>query len=630
MQPDLRTRRLRLLSVDGLQFKDHNGNGQLDPYEDWRLPPGQRARDLLSRMSLLEKAGAMLHANPPAVGGNGLPGAGARWDLDALQDLILRRHVGTVLNRLQAGAADLARQANALQAIAEAGPLGVPALLSTDPRSHFSHSQGVSVAAGGFTQWPDAAGFGAIGDADLVHKFSNSVRQEYRAVGIRVALSPMADLAMNPRWHRCNGCFGSEPGAVAALVNAYVSGMQAGVQGLNPASVVSVAKHWVGYGATGPEGFDAHNHYGRHLGANSAAIEDHIQAFTGAFAAGVGSVMPAYSLPPAGLHVAGSAGEIERVGIGFNRQLIGEVLRGRFGFDGVVISDWHITDDCSTACINGAQPGQLPGPADIAMPWGVEPLSKAERFAKAIDAGVDQFGGADDPQWIVGLVRSGHVSEARIDRAVLRILVQKFQLGLFEDPFVDDSLAAQRVGQPSTQALSLQAQQRSVVLLKHAPALLPLRPAARLYLHGFDSASAVEAQARGIRVVDRPESADVALVALSTPHEALHPRHFFGSRYREGDTGFREDDPALDALRHISSRVPTIVSIYLERPADLARVAPLAQAIVAHFGLQTQALLDVLTGTHPPSASLPYDLPWTDPELPSFPLALRRGEGLQY
>jgi beta-glucosidase len=630
MQPLLVTRRLQLLSVDGLQFKDHDGNGRLDPYEDLRLSPLQRARDLLARMTLQEKAGAMMHANPAAEGGNGLPGAGTAWDADALQDLLLQRHVGAFLNRLQGSAAQLARQANQLQAIAERGRLGIPAMLSSDPRSHFSHSQGVSVAAGGFTQWPDPAGFGAIGDEDLVFRFGDGVRQELRAVGIRTALSPMADLVTNPRWHRCSGCFGSDPGAVRTLVQACVRGLQGGTDGPRPEGVVSVVKHWVGYGATGPEGFDAHNHYGRHLGAGTADIEDHLHPFTGAFAAGVGGVMPAYSQPRPGLRVAASNGEIESVGMGFSRQMIGQVLRGRFGFQGVVLSDWHITDDCSPACIDGAPPGLRPAAQDIAMPWGVEQLERGERFAKAIEAGVDQFGGADDPRWIVGLVQAGRLAEALLDQAVLRILVQKFQLGLFENPFVDEDRASTQLATAALQSLSLQAQRRSVVLVKHAPDLLPLRRSSRLHLHGFDEGALAAAVEAGFVVVDRPEAADVALVALTTPHELLHPNHFFGSRYREGDTGFGADDPRLAALRHIAAVVPTIASVYLERPADLARVAPLAQAIVAHFGLQPTALLDVLAGAHPPRARLPWDLPWSGPTPTPTGLAMRRGQGLHY
>lgn len=627
MQPELRCHRLRLIEVDGLRFKDHDGNGRLDPYEDWRRPPLERARDLLARMTLEEKAGAMLHANPPALDAQRLPGAGSAWDPDALRERIVERRIGTFLNRLQAPPGELARQANALQAIAEEGRLGIPCLLSSDPRSHFGHSQGVSVAAGGFTRWPDAAGFGAIDDAELVRAFADCVRQEYRAVGIRMALSPMADLALQPRWHRNSGCFGSNPGAVQALVGAYVRGMQAGDNGLHAHSVVSVVKHWVGYGATGPEGFDAHNHYGRHLHLDDSSIEDHIAPFTGAFDARVGGVMPAYGMPPKGLRVAGADGSIAPVGMGFNRAMITDVLRGRFGFGGIVMSDWHITDDCTSACLDGAAAGQSPGPQDIAMPWGVEHLSKAERFARAIHAGVDQFGGADDPRCIIAAVRAGLLSEALLDTAVLRLLVQKFQLGLFENPYVDADAAADAVATARMHELSLQAQRRSVVLAKHAHGTLPLRSGTRLYVEGLDADAA---RAAGFDLVQHPADAELAVIGLCTPHELLHPGHFFGSRYREGRIGWQPGDADLERLRAVAAQVPTIASVYLERPADLAAIEPLCAAVVLHFGLQGQALFEVLAGQHRPAGRLPYDLPWSGPTPRPGALALQRGQGLTF
>lgn len=627
MQMNLQARHVPLLDLEGLRFKDHNRNGQLDPYEDWRRPASERASDLVARMSLAEKAGAMMHANPPSSASSTLPGAGVAWAFPSVSDMVLGRHITAFLNRLNTGVREMAAQHNQLQAIAETGRLGIPALLSSDPRNQFAASQGVSVAAGAFTQWPDPAGLAAIGDEDLVRRCAASVRKEYRAVGIRMALSPMADLAIHPRWHRGSGCFGNEPQLAARLVRAYVEGMQAGDRGLLPESVVSVVKHWVGYGATQVDGFDAHNHYGRHMGATSADIESHIVPFTGAFAAAVGAVMPAYSLPPAGLTLQGTQGEIERVGVGFNRQLLTDILRHRFGFGGVVMSDWHITDDGSRACIEGAPPGSQPGPEDIAMPWGVEDLPKSERFAKAVLAGVDQFGGAQDPGWIIDAVQRGLLPMEALNQAVHRIMTQRFALGLFEDPYVDEEAAESLVGHETAQAMALEAQRRSLVLLKNHGATLPLCGKPKLYLHQID---ADLARRYGLEVTERPEDAELAIVGLSTPHEVLHPQHFFGRRYREGDTGFADDDPTYRSFREIAACVPTVVSIYMERPADLARIAPWATAIVAHFGLRPEALFDVLTGRHAPTGRLPFDLPWSGQRPDPTETITQRGQGLRY
>lgn len=628
-QPSLQTRTIAVLTVDGLRFKDHNKNGVLDGYEDWRNSPRQRARDLVARMTLDEKAGAMMHANPPSTASGTIPGAGTAWERPGIDQLLLDQHITAFLNRLNTDVAAMARQANELQATAERGRLGIPVTLSSDPRNQFQASQGVSVSAGRFTQWPDPAGLAATGDAELVRRFADSVRQEYLAVGIRMALSPQADLAINPRWHRTNGTFGGERETARRLVNAYVTGMQAGAGGLHADSVVSVVKHWVGYGATGPQGYDSHNYYGRHMYVGSDTIEDHIYPFTGAFAAQVGAVMPTYGQPQPGLMVQGADGPIEPVGIGFNQQMLGEVLRGRFGFDGVVLSDWQITDDCLAGCRDGAPAGQKPNPADIAMPWGVEELSKESRFAKAVEAGVDQFGGAKDPQYIVSAVRNGRLPQAALDRAVTRIVLQKFQLGLFEDPYVDVDAAIAVVGNAGFQALALDAQRRSAVLVQNQAHTLPLKaPAARkVFLYQIDPASA---RRRGFDVVDTVEQADFAIMAITTPNEVLHPQHFFGSRYREGDTAFKAGGASYEAFKRISAKVPTVVSVYMDRPADLSALIPAAAAIVVHFGLGTDALFDMLSGVRPFEGRLPYDLPLSV-TVPASQgqLATRMGQGLR-
>jgi beta-glucosidase len=630
-QPVLKSQSVPILKVDGLVFKDLNRTGVLEPYEDWRLPAEVRAKDLVSRMTLEEKSGAMMHANPPTTGSSQIPGAGTAWDIDGIKHLLLDQHITFFLNRLNSDVVSLASQQNALQAIAESGRLGIPVTLSTDPRSQFGHVQGVSVSAGDFTKWPDPAGFGAIGDPELVRKFADSVRQEYMAVGIRIALSPQADLAMNPRWHRDNGTFGSDPETVARMVNAYVSGMQNGDRGIEAGSVVSVVKHWVGYGATEPDGFDAHNYYGRHLNLASADVERHILPFTGAFAAEVGTVMPSYGQPLADLMVLGSSKPIEQVGMGFNRQMLSEVLRGRFKFTGVIMSDWQIMDDCTQICMNGAKPGEKPGAGDIAMPWGVENLSKEDRFAKALRAGIDQFGGAKDPSIIIDLVKTGRISIDMVNASVLRIMTQKFQQGLFENPYVDVEKAKVIVGNAAFKKMSFDAQRRSIVLLENQRATLPLRPEVpkKVYLYGFD---ADVARRHGLQVVPRVEDADLAIVAMSTPFERLHPNYFFGSRYREGSTAFHDGDPDFEEFKRISSSVPTVVSLYLERPADLTRLAKSADAVLGNFGASPDAIFDVVTGVTAPFAKLPFELPWSagESQETSVHVAHHFGDGLTY
>ncbi len=627
VQKDLSYRTVPLLTFGHLRFKDMNRNGQLDAYEDWRLPPSKRVADLVSRMTLAEKAGAMMHANPSTLSESTIPGAGSRWDFKKVNELVLKKHITFFLNRLSASARDLAEQHNLLQSVAEQGRLAIPVSLSTDPRSQFGASQGISSRAVDFTQWPDPTGFAAINDTELVRQFADSVRQEYLAVGIRIALSPQADLTINPQWHRTNGTFGSDPYRAKRLVSGYVQGMQAGNDGINDKSVVAVVKHWVGYGATQQEGYDAHNYYGRQLELTANEIEQHFIPFVGAFSAKVGAVMPAYGLLPENIVVAGSKGPIEHVGMGFNRQMLHDVLRGRFGFDGVIMSDWHITDDCSAVCLRGAADGEQPGKHDIGMPWGVANLSKAERFAKAIKAGVNQFGGVETPEIIVRLVNEGKVDISYIDSSVKNILLQKFQQGLFESPYVNVDKAEKVVGNETFKALALNAQRRSMVLIKNANKTLPLvNPSlTKIFIYNIDR-KAVES--RGFIVVNSPEEADYAIVNLSTPYQKLHPNFFFGRRYREGSTGFSDGDKDYEALKNISAKVPTIVTYYFERPADLTAVADKSVAIIGYFGLSQDVLLEAIAGVVSPTATLPYDLPWlgTVPEN----MALKMGQGLVF
>ena len=299
----------------------------------------------------------------------------------------------------------------------------------------------------GFSQWPDTLGFGALGDEALVERFGDVVRQEYRAVGIHMALSPQADLATSPRWPRIDGTFGNDPAMVRRLVGAYVRGIQGGrseagrPSSLGASSVAAVVQHWVGYGAS-RDGFDGHNWYGRYSAFPSGKLNEHIEAFLDAFAVGVSGVMPTYNI----LEDVVLDGEpLEAVGAGFSKQLLIDLLRGVYGYQGVILSDWGITRDMSESCRSGV-PVQTP--EFIAMPWGVEELSHVEKFAKTINAGVDQIGGENDPGPIVEAVGLGLVSLARIDDAVRRILIQKFELGLFDNPFVEASAAVGRLPFP--------------------------------------------------------------------------------------------------------------------------------------------------------------------------------------
>src|SRR2546426_1114831 len=505
-----------VLQKDGLQFRDLNRNGVLDRYEDWRLSPEQRARDLVARMTLEEKAGTMMHGTARAVGGPmASAGMGGQYATAAVRALIDSVKVTNLITRLNTDPRTLATQNNVLQAIAERTRLGIPVTISTDPRNHFQYLPGVSTQTS-FSQWPEALGFAAIDDTALTRAFGDIARQEYRAVGIHMALSPQADLATEPRWPRVAGTFGEDADLAGRQVRAYVIGFQHGANGVDSTGVVTVVKHWVGYGAA-KDGWDSHTYYGRFATFPGHNLDYHIRPFLGAFAAHAAGVMPTYSI----LEGASWDGRpVELVGAGFNRQLLTDMLRGRYGFRGVVVTDWAITWDCPDRCKNGAPAGERPSFADV---------------------GID-------------------------------------------------------------------AQRRALVLLENKGNLLPLhssRPL-RVYLRGV---SADAATREGWTIVTDPKQADIAIVRLSAPFERLHPQYVFGQFFHEGSLAFKDGDPDYEAFKQASAAVPTIVTVYLERPAILTPLKERASALIANFGVSDAALLDVLTGRAKPEGKLPFELP---------------------
>src|SRR5277367_4433359 len=598
-----------LLTVDGLTFKDLDRNGKLEPYEDWRLSADVRAADLVQRLSLEELAGLMVHGTLPSGGPLAPLGTGKEYDLVKVRRSIEEDHVNSFITRLNGSAEALAKQNNEVQAIAESSRWGIPVTISSDPRHHFEQVLGATMQDRAFSMWPEPLGFAALNDADLTRRFGDIVRQEYAAVGIRESLAPQADLATEPRWARANGTFGEDANTAKRIVEAYVAGIQNGADGLNAGSVVAVVKHWVGYGAA-KGGLDGHNYYGRFADFSGHNFPQHLIPFTGAFAAHVGSVMPTYSVLQ---EVAIDGKPLEPVGAGFNHQLLSELLRGQYGFHGVIVSDWAITNDCSEVCRNGTAAGVKPTPAEIGMPWGVEELTKAQRFAKAISAGVDQIGGSEQSSLVVENVHNGSISEARVRESAARILLQKFELGLFEQPYVDESKVAVIAGNKDFAAEGQAAQARAVVLLENKSVvstgrpLLPFAPKGKkIYLCGV---AAEAAEAVGFNVVTDPAKADLAIIRAPAPYESEHPNFFFGSRQHEGRLAFTNKDVAYAELLRVSPMVPTVFLTTIERPLILTNVTPHATALLGDFGVSDEALLALITGKVSPGGHLPFELP---------------------
>ncbi|MDR6865924.1 beta-glucosidase [Microbacterium resistens] len=539
------------------------------PYQDPALSIDQRVDDLLSRMTVQDKAGQMFQ--PMATLGDfAAPGLFGTPSMRSIIDRGISH-----ANILQAPSArEIAAWHNALQTEAAERGLGIPFTISSDPRHAFSNNPAAALIAGPFSQWPEFLGFGAIDDPELTRRFAEAVRREYLAVGIRVALHPQIDLATEPRWARASGTFGQSAEVAGRLGSAYVRGLQGDAVGAE--SVSAMAKHFPG-GGPQLDGEDPHFSYGREQVYPGDRFDLHLQPFRELIDAGVSQLMPYYGMP--------IGTEYEEVGFGFNKQIIQGLLRDELGFDGIVCTDWAILSRTF---------------------WGVESLSYEERMIKSLDSGVDQFGGEFQPAVLTGLVQAGTIPESRLDVSVRRLLREKFRLGLFDQArFVDVDAADVLVGAPEARVEGLEAQVRSLTLLANGDdrARLPLSGRPAVYVEGLDAA----ALAGWADVVGAPERADVIIVRTDAPWEPRGNGADLESFFRAGSLEFSEDEIAR--LRALAAYAPLVLDVYLDRPAILAPLLDVASSVIANYGASDAALVSVLFGEAEPEGRLPFEIP---------------------
>lgn len=577
------------LAPDVTGYRDLNGNGRLDPYEDPRLSAHERTQDLLGRLSLEEKVGLLFHTVIEIGPGGTLLEESGAISKSPTSEVVLQRGMNHFNVHRISSAREAARWNNALQRLAEQTPHGIPVTISTDPRHAFAENVGASFTAGPFSQWPDALGLAALRDREVVRDFARRAAAEYRAVGIRMALHPQVDVASEPRWCRQLQTFGADFDLVTEYAAAYLSGFQ-GAE-LTAESVACVTKHFPGAGPQA-DGEDAHFPYGREQVYPSGAFEQHLRPFRAAIEHGTAAVMPYYGMP-VGLTLDGEP--VQEVGFGYNKQILTGLLRDRLGYDGVILTDWELIND------NVVGDQVLPARA-----WGVEHLDARERMRMILEAGADQFGGEQCTDLLIDLVREGVVTEARIDESARRVLLVKFQLGLFDDPYVDEDAAEALVGDRGGREAGFLAQARSVTVLKNegrtgAP-MLPLPRGLKVYAEGLEAAAVAEVATE----VPRPGDADVAIVRIAAPFE---PRDdlFLESYFHQGSLELR---PGLvHRLREIARTVPLVVDVVLDRPAILTPLLDDLAGLTVTFGVSDEALLAVLTGQIAPAGRLPVEMP---------------------
>ena len=573
LKPEVKT-----LDIDGMSFRDLNKNNALDQYEDYRINNAQRVEDLISQMTLEEKVGTLFH--PPVT-------INPDWMFrlyslfvdggKLTESEIINQHINHFNLYGNPKPERLAKRLNNLQKIASRSRLGIPVTISSDPIHEVPNGGGVaSFSLDGFSKWPSQLGLAASQNPSLVKQFAEIAREEYLAVGIRTALHPMADLATEPRWARNFGTFGSDNVLSSKLTLAYMDGFQG--KTINSESVMTMVKHFPG-GGPQENGLDPHLFSGRNQIYPGNMFDYHVKPFIDAINNNLAVIMPYY-----GITVNQTS---ENVAIGFNKDLLTTLLRDELGYKGVICSDWGI--------INGRH-------------WGVGDLSIEERYIKAIDAGIDQFGGEKDTEVVIELVKKGLMPLSRIDASVKRILKNKFDLGLFDNPYVEVDQVKSRVNTERNIKLGKEAQKQSMVLLKN-DSTLPLEKNINIFVDGFNAKSIVHGN-----VVSDIKDADVIVSYVHTVFNGNQPSgidrladNVLSSIFPNQDLNFSPE--ILEKLEEFSSIKPLIVIVDLNRPAILDSINQMSSALVGTFGVDESVIFETLFGESKPTGKLPFEIP---------------------
>ncbi|MBL7856763.1 MAG: glycoside hydrolase family 3 C-terminal domain-containing protein [Cyclobacteriaceae bacterium] len=574
-----------ILQVDNISFRDLNKNGKLDVYEDSRQSVEARVNDLLNQMNLEEKAGLMF-ITMTAMGNDGaLSETKSIFNPFSIpflanSEMVVKKKMNH-FNTLQSPEPKaMVIWNNNIQKLAERTRLGIPVTLATDPRHGVPNAPGASIYTPYFSKWCSYPGFAAIGDTVLMREFGDIARQEYLAVGYRLTLSPMADLATEPRWWRINGTFGEDAEMSAKLTKAYILGFQG--DSISSQSVECMVKHFSG-GGPQEDGIDSHFPPGRQAYPGNN-FEYHLIPFEkGAFPAKTAQVMPYYGIP--------MGQTTEDVGFSYNKDIITGLLRDKYHFDGIVCTDWGLVTD----------QGML-GIGKPASAHGVENLSEIERVKKIIDAGCDMFGGEAIPELVVELVKAGQLSEERINTSVRRILREKFKLGLFDNPYVNEE-ATSILGNEKFLEKGRESQRRSLVLLKNEQNILPLASSVKVYLQGFSEEDSKKYAGSITSIAD----ADVIILKVNAPYDPEAARYVVEKIFHQGSLEFPLKEKE-EMLKLIQSK-PTITVINLERPAVFPEINAASKAVIGDFSSQDDIILDLIFGQFKPEAKLPFELP---------------------
>lgn len=402
--------------------------GARPDYRNPALPTARRVEDLLSRMTLEEKVGQLLclwDAKKPITDAQGRfdPARAPKW---------FRVGIGRIERPSDGhGARAEAEFTNAIQRwVKEHTRLGIPVIFHEEALHGLQGPEA--------TSFPQAIALASTWNPELVERAFAVVAQEVRARGAQQVLAPVVDVARDPRWGRIEETYGEDPYLVSRMGLAAVRGLQGGGRTIPAGHVIATLKHMTGHGQ--PES-------GTNVGPASIGERTLRDVFFPPFEVAVRqgharSLMPSYN-------------EVDGTPSHANRWMLREVLRGEWGFDGTIVSDWQAVS-------------QLAGRHHVAA-------DAADAARQALEATVDvELPDVETYATLVEQVQKGTVPQAAIDAAARRLLREKFELGLFEDPYVDPDRADAISGSPEGGKLSLDAARQAVVLLQNRGGVLPL------------------------------------------------------------------------------------------------------------------------------------------------------------
>ncbi|MBS7617492.1 glycoside hydrolase family 3 C-terminal domain-containing protein [Candidatus Bathyarchaeota archaeon] len=584
------------------------------------LPVEKRVEDLLKRMTLKEKI-AQLCSIPASV-----LFEGGHFSIEKARSILVNG-IGQITrlagdHRLRLKPREVAEAANVIQRfLLEETRLHIPAIIHEECLSGFM--------AWGATTFPQAIGLASTWNPDLVEKVASTIRRQMRAVGAHQGLAPVLDVARDPRWGRVEETYGEEPYLIASMGVSYVRGLQGDEW---RSRILATPKHFAAHGF--PEG--GRNCAPVHIGVRGLR-EVFLLPFEAAVReAGALSIMSAYH-------------DIDGVPCTASKTLLTDILRGEWGFQGIVVSDY--------------------GAIHMLHSFHMIASNLREAAVKALEAGVDIELPAAQCYWepLLEALKNGVISETVVDRAVSRVLRVKFLLGLFENPYVDVEEASRVFDTIQDRGLTLQAARESIVLLKN-DGVLPLsrtvdalavigpnaaearnllgdysytahlsleKPAVEIVsiLEGIKAKVSPETKvyyAQGCGVSDYlkdgfKEALDIAgksnvIIAVMGERSGLSKFDVSGEGRDRDDTGLPGvQEELLEALCGLGK--PVVLVLVNGRPLALSRIVEKCAAVIEAWLPGEEggnAVADVLFGDYNPSGRLPVTFPRSSGQIPVY------------